>query len=1010
MTTSISAVLEQQQKSSRWVSSPAWLQYLETGDEALLGDLPTFPSYSSLPDDILAALPSPDRMDEESTRFFRACIVAGHPSVMGEWLTQRGAPNDATSDLFDRACELPLSLGCPKHILAGQVLRHSKIFEDGDGRATGPGRFLLALDEGQLTALVLKYASSMWQHDRMYRGNTGPKLGFTRLMATHAPARWAQVLDAIIRDTSWQFLSADLWVSSLDASPVACLEACARAFEHHPDAEHQFDIGTKLAEIDPVRFGETVYRLAVALVDAVVPEAPLHVWFHAGKGTRWLVLNHGVAALPVVSKFIAASCGRSYWRDKRMRAAKAPVLDIAIETLGRDAIPLLDAAFAKEQPLVQLRAFEHWLAIRQPADTERIATAFRFLLKAPDASTVARAVRIAGDLKMDALEEQLWAQLAHKSRQVRDAAAGAVAKLGESRLFRTEELWSARRADSRLAAVTWLEALATPAAMSALEARLDEEESDDVRDAILIALEASAGGSRGIDDAGRRARMKKTLAKIDGPPVAWLNVKKLPAAKLVTGAKLSADTLLYLLYRQSRVKEMRADIEARPTFALIDRTTSGNLGLAVAQAYFKSDVDADDRWAMAFAALVGDDRLVPLFTRQIRDWADGTRGKLAEYAVQALALLGTDAALIAVDAMSIRYRSKNKNIGKAASDAFTSAAEARGLTVEELGDLVVPWLGFLPGEMRVVETAKASVEIRIGSDFKLAFRDVATGKSFAKLPSGASAEVQADLKEVAAALKEAVKSQLLRMETLVVRQFRWPVARWKELYLQHPLLLPFAQRLVWGTFDDARKLTRTFRVLDDRTLTDEHDESLELSADGTIGIVHPLELADDVRRRWITHFADYVVMPPFPQLERPVVLPSDEQRTTTFGRDVNDTKLNAMTFKGRAERLGWSRGSVCDSGYVGYYYKTFPGAGVDCFVETDEMYVGIDMYSDITLGRTFFVRHGSVRIGSYVYDEPKDADDERLVVYGDIPGIVFSESMGDLAKIAGRAIAEAVEA
>ena len=52
------------------------------------------------------------------------------------------------------------------------------------------------------------------------------------------------------------------------------------------------------------------------------------------------------------------------------------------------------------------------------------------------------------------------------------------------------------------------------------------------------------------------------------------------------------------------------------------------------------------------------------------------RGRLAEYAVQALALLGTDAALLAVDAMAIRYRSKNKNIGKAVSEAFAEAARA----------------------------------------------------------------------------------------------------------------------------------------------------------------------------------------------------------------------------------------------------------------------------------------------------------------------------------------------
>ena len=62
---------------------------------------------------------------------------------------------------------------------------------------------------------------------------------------------------------------------------------------------------------------------------------------------------------------------------------------------------------------------------------------------------------------------------------------------------------------------------------------------------------------------------------------------------------------------------MRADIEARPLFAQLDRKTSGDLAVAVAKAFFGSEADADHRWAMAFAAIVGEDRLVPVFNRQI---------------------------------------------------------------------------------------------------------------------------------------------------------------------------------------------------------------------------------------------------------------------------------------------------------------------------------------------------------------------------------------------------------
>jgi hypothetical protein len=289
-------------------------------------------------------------------------------------------------------------------------------------------------------------------------------------------------------------------------------------------------------------------------------------------------------------------------------------------------------------------------------------------------------------------------------------------------------------------------------------------------------------------------------------------------------------------------------------------------------------------------------------------------------------------------------------------------------------------------------------------------RDLATQKRAAKLPDSAPAALKAELKELSAGLKEAVKSQLLRMETLMVRQHRWPAARWQELYLEHPLLLPFAQRLVWGAYDRAGELRATFRALEDRSLTDAGDEVFSLAPDAAVGIVHPLELAPDRRQGWLQHLADYHVVPPFAQLERPVVTVKPGQEDIKFGGDVAKIELNAMTFKGRAERLGWVRGSVCDAGCISFYLKRFPAAGVDAFVETEGMAVGLDMYSDVTLGKNFFVKHASVQIGSYVYDEPDNPSDPRLVSYGAVPAIALSEALGDLAKIAAKSETQPSEA
>ncbi len=209
-------------------------------------------------------------------------------------------------------------------------------------------------------------------------------------------------------------------------------------------------------------------------------------------------------------------------------------------------------------------------------------------------------------------------------------------------------------------------------------------------------------------------------------------------------------------------------------------------------------------------------------------------------------------------------------------------------------------------------------------------------------------------------------------------------------------------RLIWGVYDDDGKLHATFRPLEDRTATQASDEPFTLPATGRIGIIHPLELTEDQRKTWQTHLADYEITPPFPQLERPVVQLAPEHAGKKCLADHAGTSINGMTFKGRADRLGWTRGSVCDGGGITTYTKSFPAAGVDVFLGLDGMYIGIDMSTEIKLEEAFFVRSGSVKTGSYTYDEPGDETDPRVLPFGEVPSIVYSEVLGDLHKIAGK--------
>jgi hypothetical protein len=979
--------LKELQRYGTWTKVPfqAIEHYLRTGDPAALAQVqaagPTAIQWGWVLAHTLAA---PTALTEEDRRVLQLLTATKMWSGIGYWLNvavRKEKPDEDYHAILRQ--QLP---GVPPRTVAELTVEYVTNLV-WDGRANSAGRYLLALPDPELTHLVQKYAAVPPVQHLLY------------VLLTHAPERVPPLLGELLHPHPVSSQLPDVCGMLLHHGGGRYEGAVAAACRALDNPWPQFHILHHLYDLDPARYRDEALAVARKALDA-------NASYVVG---QWMVTHFGRQVLDDLAAFLRRESAHA-WHKRQLLTA-------TVKVLGRDAIPALVAATESGDNDVKLEALGHLIGFSQDGSQDAlIVSALAGRLRREQGAqrygeqrSLLRYIGLAARWQPRLLAEHLWALLQDKSKPVRDAAARALAKLGDEILPQVRELLEARRGDTRMAAVTILTTMNTPAALAALEARLDAETDESVRDAMLLGLEAAwAAGGRRITRQDVEARVARTVPKLKTFPVFWLQEDRLPPLYFRDDGPLDRQWVRYLLYRQSRAGDIRPDVEARPLIALIDLRRSGDFALEVLKGYLATRMKPEDRGLLALAALLGDDRLVPLLGSQIRQWADGTRGKMAEQGVHALALLGTDAALLTVDALSIRYRTKKKNVGQAAVDAFAAAAERLGITTDELGDRVVPWLGFEPGQPRVIDCGGRRFEVRIGQDFKLKYVDLEKNKPAASLPKSAPKEVLAALKEQAATLREVVKAQLVRLENLMVRQQRWPVGRWRELFLSHPVLLPFAVRLVWGAYDEAGQLTATFRALEDRSLTDVDDSAVTLPERGTVGMVHPLELSEDARQAWRAHLADYEIEPPFPQLERPVVTPRPEQRDQKVYRDLAGTGVNALTFRGRAERLGWHRGSVGDGGSVSAYAKSFPLAGVDVFVEIDGLYIGIGMDEEIKLQNVYFVRTGAGRAGAYGYDEPTGENDPRLVAFGEVPPVVFSEAMGDLGKIAPPKAATAV--
>jgi hypothetical protein len=603
--------------------------------------------------------------------------------------------------------------------------------------------------------------------------------------------------------------------------------------------------------------------------------------------------------------------------------------------------------------------------------------------------------------------ENFEALLIGKSKPQREIAAAALAKArGPSALPAAYDLLTSKKSDARHGAAALIERIADPSSVTPLRAALENESADAVRAAIHQALKACGGADEttaqatstpeNFDLDSYLTRNNKGLKPIS---CSWLNIASLPPLITTTGTPLPETAVTLLIAKQSKHKELTPAPDILPLLAHIDRTTSVPFAAALVDGFLDSDQAAADRWALTLGGLLGDNRIIPPLLSRINDWCENSRHKLAEYAAQAISLLPGNEPLMVLDTLANRYRSKFKNVGKACADAFNAAATARGITADELGDMVVPDFGFDADGLRRFEWQGTTACAELTPDFKFNWFDPETERTWKSLPASAPDAIKEEVKTLTKLLRETVKGQTARLELTLVRQRRWPVARWRELYENHPLLRSFASVLVWGVYDANGTLLRSFRRYPNGLLADAAGSLEELpESDMVIGMVHPLEMDSTAITAWRAHLARFKVKQPFPQIDRPVELMDPLHGNRKSITVTEGASLSAGTFKSRAEKRGWIRGSVADAGGITSYYKLYPGAGVEVSLPTDDLYIGCDPMDAITLGAACFAKAGSIDHSGYAYDIPA-TDDPRVLRFDQVPPVVFSETISDLKAI-----------
>jgi hypothetical protein len=584
-----------------------------------------------------------------------------------------------------------------------------------------------------------------------------------------------------------------------------------------------------------------------------------------------------------------------------------------------------------------------------------------------------------------------WELARSEHRQVRETACLALGKLDPKIVVpKAKELLEAKKGHEREAGVLILSLVGDSESKKTLEGLLSTEKSDDARDIIVNAF-FGPETKCDRDEADERVRSASERGKLDRPVAKWLDEKKLPKLHWAKGkGTLDADTVRFLFHRQTRQVEIAVDPEARGVLALVDRERGGEFAAKVLALVLKNGgVAAKNRFALTLVGMLGDDSVIePLEEIAIE-------GK-NENAVRTLGLIGSMAAARALDRIIKVFRTKYPNVREPAQEAFQSIAEGLGMTPFELADSMIPDFGFEKGKLLIAGT-KPKLFALISPEQKIVLADE-TGK-MVKAPKTLAAKPKAAIKDLEVRLKESARQLRTSLEYYLIVRRRWEPRAWAKFFDGNALAASFAMGFVWGAYAGDKPKTM-FRVTADGERVGIDGKVIKVEGD-SIGLVHPLEIDPSLRAKWLAALTSAGIKPAFAQLDRPTFALNEDEKTRAKCFRFEEKELSGLTFKGRAERLGWRRGSVIDSGEVSAYRKLFPHDKIEVFIATSGLGVtsSYEDDSEVTLKDLFFVRPGAIVTGSYTYDEPRDESDERLVKLADVPPIVFSEAVADLTAI-----------
>ncbi len=267
----------------------------------------------------------------------------------------------------------------------------------------------------------------------------------------------------------------------------------------------------------------------------------------------------------------------------------------------------------------------------------------------------------------------------------------------------------------------------------------------------------------------------------------------------------------------------------------------------------------------------------------------------------------SDNGLAVAELVRLKTAVKYPSVRKLLDGALDRVASATGVTVADLEESTLPTFGLDAAGTAEVMLGDAVATITLDDDgTTLAWR-TADGKPRKAPPVAVKRDHAEALKQLKARVKDieaARATQIKRLEASWLEDRSWPLALWRERFVDHPLRHSLASGLIWSVVAGDKTAAA---MLDDTVLRAIDGKPASTSDDVVIRLWHPLDADPAAVTAWRHHIISRDIVQPIKQAHREIYVLTDAERATeTYSNRFAAHILRQHQFRALCQARGWA--------------------------------------------------------------------------------------------------------